>query len=163
MPLQLRSFRSTSLRSSIAHTHHLPFPSHQLLTCSASQTGRPRSHRSPGRPRIPHVQLQRHDAGRPQAPLGRPSRAGHCVRPRFIEAFPLVHVILRAVLRCRHLGCLVTLLGRVVPSRQLPRCARGQPRLVRALLDRHDSRPDPVPGRHYQPVPVFYRQGAVSL
>jgi hypothetical protein len=123
--------------------------------------GRPRTHRPPRRqPRVPQLQLYRRRvrAERRGGPVPRPAAAGDGVvvlwrrRRGRRQAVSVDHVLLRAVLRRRHLVRPPTVLGGAVPARQLPRRARGQPGPVRAVLDRDHGRADTVLGGHHQPV-----------
>lgn len=88
-------------------------------------TGRPRPHRPPRRSRIPRLQLQRHDARCSQSPLVRAASPSYGILIRVLEAVPVVHLLLRTILRCRHLGCSVSMLGRALPPRQLLGCPGG--------------------------------------
>lgn len=128
----------------------------------AFRAGRPRPHRPPGRPRIPQLELLRVDARDPQGArvLG-PAAAGD---GRVLgQALPVVHVLLRAVLRRRHVRRPAEVLGGAVPARQLPRRARGQPGPLRPVLDSHHSGLHPVPGGHHKQVPRHDGSGAIRV
>ncbi len=130
-------------------------------------TGRPRPH-GPARrrPRIPQLDVPgghaRRAQGRRRRLLG-PATACDGVVARLAEALPVVHVVLRAILRRGHVGGAVALLGGPLPARQLSRRPRRQPRSLRPVLDRHDGGADPVPGRQHQPVARDAGHGALCV
>lgn len=123
---------------------------------NASSKGRPRPHRLTRRPRIPQLQLQLHRAANtkrcavcwPYRPWPATPRDRRLLL-RLLEALPLDPVLLRPILRRRHLLRAVPLLGCAVPTSQLSRRARREPRSIRSFLDRYYRCSHPIPRRHH--------------
>lgn len=144
---------SRKLNRPLAPTPSSPFPLLLVLNCylpiyearltvrwGNHRTGRPRAHGSPGRPRVPQLQLLRVDAGARhqrgpgQAVVGLAVAAapGHGGRWRVVaarrrrgQALPVDAVVLRPVLRRGHDVGAAPLRRRPLPARKLPRRARG--------------------------------------
>jgi hypothetical protein len=105
----------------------------------------------------PHPRLRHATLLRPRRPQN-PTRLVLCVlpaRPRHLKQQPhkpkallMVPKLLRASLRRRHSRSPAPLHIHHLPTRQLPRRARGEPRSLRPCMDRHNGYCDLVPYRH---------------